>query len=124
MYFYVVSVRPLLRVQTFELSGVRIEAIEQIAINRIQPAVDLSVIRVEGDCVETDPTVKPLWVGTKLTVRPTANDFVAPAFQLYVSQDVSFDVHLEITSGPRMLTAMIHQPGAAVESQESARAAS
>src|SRR5439155_5319823 len=102
------GVSPALRAATRELPAFRIEAIEKIAIQTIEPAEKHAPLLIPAEAVEADPAMKPRRIGHQIAVVPAPGNLVAPPGQRHVAKFVSLHaihrVHLGSTAIARQRT--------------------
>jgi len=90
------GVRPSLGIQALESVVVRGEAIQQIAVDRVEPAVNLAVVRVENHAVKADPPLAPVLIGDEVAIVPPPDDPLLPAAEAVVTKDVCFNLGLPV----------------------------
>ncbi len=84
----VIVVGPLSTVQALEPSVLWIEGIKQVAVQRIQSAIELLRIWIPPQRIKADPSVEPRGIGHKVRVSPAPADRLLPAIELFVAQRV------------------------------------
>src|ERR1700690_1006488 len=84
----IIPVCPLLRIQTLEFPGSGIEPGQRGPVNRIQPAINTAIGRIERYGIEADPAVKPIGICGEVSISPAPGDLLLPPVQFPVAQNM------------------------------------
>ena len=89
--FHIELIRPLLGIHALKVLRGGIKSVEQITVHGIQPAINLLVVRVPNDRVETNPSLEPRRIGMQILIAPSAGNLLLPSLQPVIAQDMRLD---------------------------------